>query len=67
MSFMPMNAGANDGREYANDGRELPDGMLDYEARCAVRNLIRLYGFEGARERFAGYLIDELERKTIDQ
>jgi hypothetical protein len=46
--------------------RELPDGMLDYEARCAIRNLIRLYGFEMARDMIAGFLIDELNRRTID-
>lgn len=44
----------------------LPEGMLDYEARCAIRNLIRLYGFTEAREIIAGFLIDELERRTID-
>jgi hypothetical protein len=46
--------------------RELPAGMLDYEARCAIRNLIRLYGFEMARDMIAGFLIDELNRRTID-
>lgn len=44
----------------------LPDGLLDYEARCAIRNLIRLYGFTEAQELIAGFLADELERRTID-
>lgn len=44
----------------------LPEGMLDYQARCAIRDLMKLYGFERAREMIAGFLIDELERRTID-
>lgn len=42
---------------------EIPEGMLDYQARCAIRDLIRLYGFEEARDLVATYLNDEAERK----
>jgi len=42
---------------------EIPEGMLDYSARCAIRDLIRLYGFEEARQMVANFLIDEAERK----
>jgi hypothetical protein len=42
---------------------EVPEGMLDYQARCAIRDLIRLYGFEEARQMVANFLIDEAERK----
>ena len=28
-----------------------PEGQLDYEARCAIRDLVRLHGFEAARRR----------------
>ncbi|MCO5159666.1 MAG: hypothetical protein M9939_00900 [Mesorhizobium sp.] len=40
-----------------------PPGMLEYEARCAIRDLIRLYGFEEARQMVAHFLLDEAERK----
>lgn len=42
--------------------RELPEGMLEYEARTAIRDLIRLRGFEEARELVAYYLEDERTR-----
>ena len=52
---------------HANDETrtvfEIPEGMLDYQARCAIRDLIRLYGFEEARQMVAHFLIDEAERK----
>lgn len=52
---------------HANDETrtvfEIPEGMLDYQARCAIRDLIRLYGFEEARDLVATYLNDEAERK----
>ncbi len=44
--------------------RELPDGMLEYEARTAIRNLFRLYGEERGREMVASYINDEFERRT---
>ena len=39
-----------------------PVGMLDHACRCAVRDLVRLYGFEEARMMIAGYLNDEADR-----
>lgn len=45
---------------------EIPEGMLEYEARVAVRNLVRLLGFDEARKNLAFFLVDELERRTID-
>lgn len=33
-----------------------PEGQLDYETRCNIRDLIRLYGFERAREMVADYI-----------
>lgn len=43
--------------------RELPEGMLDYQARCSIRDLVRLYGFEEARQLVAMYLNDEADRR----
>ena len=40
-----------------NEGMEA--GMLDYQARKAVRELIDRYGFEHARMLVAMYLTDE--------
>ena len=42
---------------------ELPPGMLEYECRTAIRDLIRVHGFEAARELVAHYLNDEADRK----
>lgn len=41
----------------------LPAGMAEYEARTAIRTLVRLYGFEMARELVANYLNDEAENR----
>jgi len=38
-----------------------PPGLIEYEARCAIRDLIRLYGFETARDLIAHFLNDEAE------
>lgn len=40
-----------------------PEGMLEYETRQSIRDLVRLYGFEEARELVAGILNDECERR----
>ena len=45
--------------------RELPAGMLEYELRSAIRNVIRLYGFEDARELAAMYFNDEATRRSV--
>ena len=50
-------------REDERTAFEIPEGMLDYQARCAIRDLIRLYGFEEARQMVAHFLLDEAERK----
>ena len=41
------------------DGR--PEGQLDWQARDIIRDLIRLYGFEEARQMVAMYLNDEAQ------
>ena len=38
-------------------------GMIDFSARMAIRDLIRVHGFEDARELVAMYVNDEAERK----
>ena len=40
-----------------------PEGQIDYETRCNIRDLIRLYGFETARDMVAHFLNDEADRK----
>lgn len=55
----PSNTTARE-REPVN---ELPDGMIDWHARCAVRDLVRVYGLEEARQLVAMYLNDEAERR----
>lgn len=47
------------GASMRTDDRDPPPGMLDYEARNAIRNLIQQDGLEAAREKIAFYLIDE--------
>lgn len=37
-------------------------GYLEYEARTIVRDLIRVKGFEGARELLAQYILEEASR-----
>lgn len=37
-------------------------GFTEYETRTAIRDLIRLHGFETARQLVAGYLNDEADR-----
>lgn len=39
------------------------DGMIEYDCRSSIRDLIRRYGFTEAREKIAFYLIDEADRK----
>lgn len=49
--------------EALGDRPDNPPGMLEYETRTAIRDLIRLHGFEAARELVASYINDEAERK----
>lgn len=48
---------------FAIASDERPDGMLDYEARTIIRDLIRVDGFEKAREKIAFYLMAEADRR----
>lgn len=45
------------------DLSELPAGQLEYWCRNAIRDLVRLYGFENARELVAIYLLGEADRR----
>jgi hypothetical protein len=44
--------------------READEGQIQHDCRTAIRDLIRLEGFEAAREHVAFYLIDELNRSA---
>lgn len=46
---------------------EAPPGLIEYEARTAVRNLIRTLGFEQARDQLASILMDEADNKRARQ
>ena len=39
------------------------EGQLEYFARSSIRDLIRLHGFQKARELVATYLNDEADRR----
>jgi hypothetical protein len=39
------------------------DGMIEYDCRSSIRDLIRRYGFTEAREKIAYFLMDEADRK----
>lgn len=43
---------------------EFIDGMLEYDCRTTIRDLIRRYGFTEAREKIAFYLMDEADRRV---
>lgn len=43
--------------------REMPAGQLEYWCRESIRDLVRLYGFENARELVAIYLNDLADRR----
>jgi hypothetical protein len=49
------------GAAAAND--DLPEGMIDYATRCAIRDQIRVDGFEAAREKIAFMLEAEAGRR----
>lgn len=48
-------------REMEAEARK-PAGLAEYEARCAIRELIETYGVGGASELVAMYLQDEAQR-----
>lgn len=56
-------APANRNDEFNQNDAAFRAGMVEYDARSAIRDLVALYGFEKARAHVADYLIDELERK----
>ncbi|HRP04843.1 MAG TPA: hypothetical protein PLV87_08030 [Opitutaceae bacterium] len=41
-----------------------PEGMIEYETHSSIRDLIRLYGFEGARQKVAEMFMDEADRRS---
>ncbi|MBI1620320.1 hypothetical protein [Aquamicrobium zhengzhouense] len=45
------------------DALTFPDGYIEFQAAETVRNLIRRYGFEGARQKVAEILMDEADRR----
>lgn len=47
--------------EMGNDPNFIA-GMLEHSCRMAIRDLVRLEGFEKAREHVAGFLNDEADR-----
>lgn len=49
--------------EFEPDDEPEPEGLIEYTARCAIRDLVRLYGFEDARELVAMYLNSEADRR----
>lgn len=51
------------GASQSTDDRDLPPGMLDCEARNAIRNLIRQDGLEAASEKIGHIIEDENGRR----
>lgn len=47
----------------ASELREMLAGQLEYWCRVSIRDLVRLYGFENARELVAIYINDEADRR----
>lgn len=45
------------------DAFALPEGYVEFQAAENIRNLIHLYGFEGARQKVAEILMDEADRR----
>ena len=51
------------GASLSTEDRDPPPGMLDYEARNAIRNLIQQDGLEAAREKISHIIEDEKGRR----
>ena len=64
MSDMIRQMLAYPGEEPKTDKLGLPEGMVDYDLRCALRNFYRVNGFEKTREQAAS-LLDELSGKRL--
>lgn len=56
-----------DFEEPKTDKLGLPEGMVEYSARTNFRDLMRIYGFENARQIMAEIINDEGGgRRTIE-
>ena len=44
---------------------DTPPGMVDYAARTAFRDLMRVHGFEDARQRMAEIINDEADGRRM--
>lgn len=58
-----MNAEFIRGASLRPEERDPPPGLLDYEARNAIRNLIKQDGIEAAREKIGHIIEDEKGRR----
>jgi hypothetical protein len=52
------------GEEPKTDKLGLPEGMVDYDLRCALRNFYRVNGFDKTRQQ-AATLLDELSGRRF--
>ena len=46
---------------------DLPEGMVEYQCRSAIRDLIRIYGFEQGRFLIAEFINDEASGRRSKQ
>lgn len=44
---------------------DAPEGMLEYECRTAIRNLMRRFGTDAGREMVAMYINDEMAGRRM--
>lgn len=51
-------------RETLDHARAEP-GYTEYRCRCEIRDLVRVHGFEEARDLIAGYLMDEADKRRV--
>jgi hypothetical protein len=51
------------GASLSTEDRDPPDGLRDYEAQVAIRNLIQQDGIEAAREKIGHIIEDEKGRR----
>lgn len=52
----------HDLNDFGFDPNDKPAGYREYEARCAIREIIKIYGEGGARQLVNEYLADEARR-----
>ena len=60
-----MNAVAIQQHQRDLDAFSKPSGYIEYETRTNLRDLITLYGFEGARSIVSEIFTDEKRRRSI--